>query len=95
MMDETKLTKLILNHWENHNPKRLAQLKKEGRLEAELMATAERVVDLIHELTIVQKQAHSTAWEIAVHQILQGEPEEEEATSPLQNQSSDPHAISE
>ena len=46
----------LLRHWPNYQPKLLAELQREGRLEEALETKVEQSADLMYELEIVLDQ---------------------------------------
>ena len=80
MPDHDRLSNLVLTHWSLYHPSRLARLKQENRLEAELEQTAQQFADLMYELVSVRKMEYNQAWELAIDQFLL--PEESSSTSP-------------
>jgi hypothetical protein len=93
MNNHDKISSIILAHWQNYHPKMLAQFRQEGRLKAELEATAQQFSDLVYELTAVKKMDYRAAWEMAIAQFLL--PEEEESSSTSRNRSPSLPATSE
>ena len=87
-----RLRSLILTHWQHYQPTMFAQFQKENRLEAELKATQEQIIDLMYELEVVKKMDRSAAWEIVQEQFFQ--PEEEESSSMNQSRKDNPPATS-
>ena len=64
------LRNLILTHWQHYQPTMFAQFQKENRLEAELKATQEQIIDLMYDLVTVKGMDYAAAREIAVNQFL-------------------------
>ena len=55
MNDSNLLGQMILNHWQMHHPKMLAELQGNHQLEQMLHETQERAGDLLYELISVRK----------------------------------------
>jgi hypothetical protein len=56
-------SRLILKRWKTEAPQIVAELEASGRLMAVLNQTNERVVDLLYQLTVVQKMDYQAALE--------------------------------
>ena len=69
---------MILEHWSRHQPKMLAELRQQDRLQQTLEETAERFTDLLYDLVSVKKMEYHQAWEIVIREMLL--PEESHST---------------
>jgi hypothetical protein len=70
MEDHDALSSLILEHWSRYQPKMLAELRSQNRLQQTLEETAEQFTDLLYELVSVKKMEYVQAWDIAIREIL-------------------------
>jgi hypothetical protein len=70
MSDTTRLTNLILDHWNANRPMMVAQLKRTGQLEATLEAAESRAADLLYEFLSVRKMQYQDAWQLAMRECL-------------------------
>jgi hypothetical protein len=62
------ISRLILKRWKTEAPQMIADLETSGQLMAVLNQTSERVVDLLYQLTVVQKMDYQAALEIAINE---------------------------
>jgi len=81
MAEHDRLSSLILTHWSRCQPKMLAQLRRQHRLETALQETADRMTDFLYELVSVKKMEHHQAWEMMLNEFLL--PEESSSTTIL------------
>jgi hypothetical protein len=81
MAEHDRLSSLVLAHWSRCQPKMLAQLRRDGRLETALHETTERMTDFLYELVSVKKMEHHQAWEMMLNEFLL--PEESSSTASL------------
>jgi hypothetical protein len=63
MHHPNRLGQMILEHWQTHHPKMLAELESNHQLEQMLHETQERAGDLLYELISVRKMDYQAAWE--------------------------------
>jgi hypothetical protein len=59
---------MILNHWQQHCPTQVRQLRDQGLLEQALTETEEATADLLYELMSVYKLEFLDAWEMATRE---------------------------
>jgi len=78
MEDHDRLSSLILEHWSRYQPRMLAELRRQNRLQQTLEETAQQFADLLYELVSVKKMEYIQAWDIAMREILL--PEESRST---------------
>jgi hypothetical protein len=60
------ISRRILKRWKTEAPQMVTDLETSGQLMAVLNQTSERVVDLLYQLTVVQKMDYHAALEIAM-----------------------------
>ena len=68
MEDRNRLGQMILNHWLEHRPQMVEELRQNHQLEQAVHETQERTGDLLYELVSVQKMEYQAAWEIATRE---------------------------
>jgi hypothetical protein len=61
-------SRLILNRWKNEAPQMVADLEASGQLFPALNQANERLIELLYQLTIVQKMEYQAALEIAMNE---------------------------
>src|SRR5579875_2808345 len=81
MYTHDKLTSLLLNQWQKHQPRMYRQFQQENRLQEELEKTAEIMSNRLRELIVIQKLPDNQAQEIIMAEMLHGEPEDEQEES--------------
>ena len=85
---------LILTHWKEHHPKMLLQFRQERRLDWELEKTLGKIVDLLHELVVIQKMSYPEAKKRAINRILLSGLTEDSSLT-IQRRNENPPATSE
>lgn len=61
-------SRLILNRWKNEAPEMVADLEASGQLAPALNQANERLIELLYQLTVVQKMDYQAALEIAMNE---------------------------
>jgi hypothetical protein len=70
-MESNRMTPLgyqILEQWTQYRPKMVATLRAQNKLQQAIFASQELTVDLLYELSVVQKMDYQAAWEIATRE---------------------------
>jgi hypothetical protein len=68
MNESSRLRQMILQHWQEHRPRMVAELRERNQLENLLDSTEEATADLLYELVSAQKMQYQTAWEMATRE---------------------------
>ena len=68
MHENSRLSHMILRHWQEHRPQMVAELKSRNQLEETLAQVEEQTADLLYELVSVKKMQYQEAWEIATRE---------------------------
>jgi hypothetical protein len=69
MYDSLPLTsRMILHRWTNQAPEMVVTLEATGQLLPALHQANEQVLELLYQLTMVQKMDYNTAFEIAMNE---------------------------
>jgi hypothetical protein len=68
MHENTRLSQMILSHWQEHCPRMVEELRQQNQLENALAEAEERTADLLYELVSVQKLQYQVAWEMATRE---------------------------
>lgn len=61
-------SRLILNRWKNEAPQMVADLEASGQLLPALNQANEQLIELLYQLTVVQKMDYQAALEIAMNE---------------------------
>ncbi|MGI8960936.1 MAG: hypothetical protein ACR2IV_14470 [Bryobacteraceae bacterium] len=61
-------SRLILSRWKNEAPEMVADLEVSGQLLPALNQATEQLIELLYQLTIVQKMDYQAALEIAMNE---------------------------
>jgi hypothetical protein len=68
MHEKNRLEQMILQHWQQHRPRMVEELRNQNQLEETLAQAEEHTVDLLYELISVQKMQFQEAWEMATRE---------------------------
>ncbi len=68
MHEHNRLSQMILDHWQEHCPRMVEELRSQNHLENALAEAEERTADLLYELISVQKLQYQEAWEMATRE---------------------------
>ena len=68
MQENSRLSHMILRHWQEHRPQMVEELKSRNQLEQTLAQAEQQTADLLYELVSVQKMQYQTAWEMAMRE---------------------------
>lgn len=61
-------SRLILQRWKNEAPQMMADLEASGQLLPALNQANEQLIELLYQLTIIQKMDYHSALEIAMNE---------------------------
>ena len=68
MPENSRLSQMILRHWQEHRPRMVEELRSQNLLEQTLAQAEEQTADLLYELVSVQKMEYQAAWEMATRE---------------------------
>jgi hypothetical protein len=68
MKHNSRLSQMILRHWQAHRPQVVQDLRNRKQLQQTLNQAEEQTADLLYELVSVQKMPYQEAWEIATRE---------------------------
>ena len=68
MQEQTRLREMILSHWQQHQPRMVAELRSKNHLEQAISDAEARTADLLYELLSVKKMQYQDAWELATRE---------------------------
>jgi hypothetical protein len=68
MHEKTRLSQMILRHWQEHCPRMVEELRAHNHLENAVRQAEERTADLLHELLSVRNLPYQEAWEMATRE---------------------------
>jgi len=68
MYERNRLGQMILEHWLNHRPEMVEELRAANQLDQTIYEAQEATGDLLYELVSVQKMDYQAAWEIAMRE---------------------------
>jgi hypothetical protein len=96
MQENSRLSHMILRHWQEHRPQMVEELRNQSRLEQTLAQAEEQTAELLYELVSVQKMQYHTAWEMATREwaFLPTEDPRPISTPSSQSQKKSPPATS-
>jgi hypothetical protein len=69
-MEQTRLARMILNHWQTHCPLMVAQLSQRNLRFPALLQAQSQTVDILHELITRNGMNFLAAWELAIQEAL-------------------------
>ena len=90
MAERSRLSNLILHHWQTYSPSMVAELQSQSSLDQTLQSAEDRATDLLYEMISVHKMDYRQAWEEAMDEVLM-----KEESSSTSNPSQNPPATSE
>jgi len=68
MPENSRLSHMILSHWQEHRPQMVAELRSRNQLEETLAQAEEQTAELLYQLVSVEKIQYQTAWEMATRE---------------------------
>lgn len=68
MHENSRLSQMILSHWQEHRPQMVAELRSRNQLEETLAQAEEQTAELLYQLVSVQKMQYQEAWEVATRE---------------------------
>jgi acyl carrier protein phosphodiesterase len=97
MQENSRLSHMILRHWQEHRPQMVEELRSQNLLEQTLAQAEEQTAELLYELVSVQKMQYQTAWEMATREwaFLPTEAPRPASTVSSRSPKKDPPATSE